>query len=246
MPILASDVIAAAYREINVLPIGEPLPNDLAAHGLDKLQRWTDLCNANKEVIFTTAFTPYTLQANHGPHTIGPTGDFIVTARPVEIYSAAFILNSGSSNPVDAPISIRDDDWWAANPLKSLVSSIVTDLYYDPQIPNGNLNFWPICNISNPVRLQTRSSLVAPLAVNTAMVFAPGYWQYTVLSLARELTAGFPNLQPSPWLETRWREAQRIIVRNNDDPPRIDTNSGMPGSGHTGRPDFNFLTGLRN
>ena len=44
---------------------------------------------------------------------------------------------------------------------------------------------------------------------------------------------------------TAYPAAAQVTLGSPADPPRIDTDSGMPNSGGEGRPDFNFLTGLR-
>lgn len=242
--VTAADLIKAALLESGIIGSGEPLEPEDAEWGLEKLQREIDQFNARRELIFSYGFALYTLKANHAPHTIGPGGDFNVPIRPVKILSARFILNSGSTSPVDSPIDIRDEAWWAANPLKSLISSIVTDLYYDKAGALGNLNFFPICNIANPVRLETWSSLAQAVSLTTKLGFVQGYWDAVVCDLAVRLCPSYDQPVSSD-LREQWNRAMRIIEANNDKPPRIQTNSGMPGSDRGGRPDFNFLTGLR-
>lgn len=239
------DIITASYQEAAITDAGEALSARDAQWGLEKLQRLIDQFNTNQQLIFNVNFTQFNLQANHAPHTIGPGGDFNVPQRPVKIVSASFILNGGTSSPVDLPVRIRDDDWWAANPLKQLVSSIVTDLYYSPDVPLGNLNFYPISNVAAPVRLETWSSISQAIDLVTKIVMPQGYWDAIVLSLAVRLCPAFNKEAPAT-LVGMMRDSIATILRNNDGPPRIDTNSGMPGGGTPGRPDFNFLTGMRD
>lgn len=240
-----SDLILSALSEIGVVAAGEPLQQQDAAWGLEKLQRQTDQWNARRDLIFSVGFTVFNLQANHSPHTIGPGGDFNVPARPVEIVGATFILNSGSANPVDTPINIRDDDWYRENPLKSLASPIVTDLYYSADSPLGNLFFYPTCNVANPVRLELWSSLAQALTLQTKLGFIQGYWEAIVNDLAVRLCPSYEK-SASQELMMSWNRSMRIIEANNNQPPRISTNGGgMPSSRRGGRPDFNFLTGLR-
>ena len=237
--------------EINVLAVGETPNAGEGAWALQKLQRLIDKLNAIRQVIYAVNFTLYTLIPNHAPHTIGPGGDFDVTPRPVKVNSAAFVLNTNSipsvNSPVDTPIRIRDKDWWAGNPVKSLTSSIVTELYYEPDVPLGNLNFWPICNIANPVRLETWTGIVVPLAMNTQLSLPQGYWDAIILTLAVELCSSFEK-EPSPTLTGRQSLALKIIMANNAKAPRIRTDNSMPSPapGASGRPDFDFLTGLND
>lgn len=242
---LASDIIQGALEEISVLAEGEKVSAGDLGVSLPRLQRWIDQVNARRELIFSISFLQFVLIANHAPHTIGPNGDFNMPLRPVKIVGANFILNAGSSNPVDAPgINVRDADWWNGNPVKSLASPIVTDVYYDPATPLGVLNFWPICTLANPVRLEVWNSIAQPISANSTLALPPGYWDATVLSLARKLCPVF-NKPFSADLKEMWNHSMRIIEGNNDKPPRIDTDCGSPNSRKGGRPDFNFLTGLR-
>ena len=242
---LASDVVYSALLEIGVQSAGESIEPQDAAWGLEKLQRLIDQWNAREELIFSHSFLQFNLQANHSPHTIGPGGDFNLQIRPVKIVSGAFILNSGSATPVDSPfLNMRDADWWARNPLKTLTSSVVTDLYYDPGSPLGNCNFYPICNVANPVRLEVWNSLAQAVSLQTSIGLVQGYWDALVCDLAVRLAPSFGRAV-SQDLREQWNRAMRIIEANNNKPPKIQTDSGMSSSRSGGRPDFNFLTGMR-
>lgn len=244
----AADIIQSAAYEIGAFSPGEPVAAAESLWALEVLQRIIDQWNAKRALIFSVGFNLYNLTPNLGPHTIGPTGNFntgpAANYRPVSIRSASFVLNPGSTNPVDLPIQMRDKDWWAANPLKSLPSSIITDCYYEPAQPNGNLNFYPICNTNGQVRLEQWSSLAQALTLQTSLGLVQGYWEALVTTLALALCPSFER-QPSPVLVARQAGAIKTIFENNEPAPRIDTASGMPGTAGTGRPDFNFLTGMR-
>lgn len=242
--VTGQDLVTSALLELGVTAAGEaPAPDD-TSWGLEKLQRLIDQWNARKELIFSTNFLQFTLTPNHDPHTIGPNGDFNLPYRPVEIVTANYILNAGS-NPVDVPINLRDDAWWADNPLKSLVSTIPTNLYYDAASPLGNAHFWPIVSAAIPVRLQVWSTLTQAVDLQTKLGFVQGYWDAIVSDLAVRLAPSFER-SVSPELREQWSRGMRIIEQNNGGlPPRIDTSGGLPNSGRGGRPDFNFLTGLR-
>jgi len=241
------DIITAALREIQVVSASETPDAEDSAWGLQKLQRAVDQFNARRDLIFSVSLQSFTLRANHAPHTIGPGGDFNIPLRPVLIKGAVFILNGASANPVDTPIHIRDSKWWLDNPLKSLTSQIVTDLYYDPSLTLGTLNFFPICTAANPIRLEFWNSLTQPITLDTILAFPQGYWEATVIDLAVRLCPSFEK-PVSQDLREQWNRAMRIIEANNEHPPRIDTNGGgMPDANRQNdcRPDFNFLTGLR-
>jgi hypothetical protein len=242
---LAADIAQGALEEIGVLAEGEKVSAGDLSVAIPRLQRWIDQVNARRELIFSISFLQFTLIPNHAPHTIGPNGDFNFPLRPVKLVGATFILNSGSQQPVDAPpIRVMDADWWNSNPVKQLASPIVTHVYYDPSTPLGTLNFWPVCTLANPVRLEVWNSIAQPISAQATLQLPPGYLDAATLSLARKLCPVF-NKPFSSDLKEMWNHAMRIIEANNDQPPRIDTDCGSPNSRKGGRPDFNFLTGLR-
>ena len=244
----AADLIQSAGYEIGVFSPGEPIPAAEALWALEVLQRIIDLWNAKRAMIYAVEFDTYTLTAGLAPHTIGPTGTLNTGAaanrRPVQIASASFVLNPGGSTAVDLPIQMRDKNWWAANPLKAMTSSIITDCYYEPAGPNGQLNFFPICNTNGVVRLEQWSGLQQALTLQIALGLVQGYWEALVTTLALALCPSFER-QPSPVLVARQAGAIKTVFANNDPAPRIDTAGGMPGTAGVGRPDFNFLTGGR-
>ena len=240
---LASDIVQGALEEIGVLAENEQVSAADLGVSLPRLQRWIDQTNARRELIFSIAFTLFNLIPNHAPHTIGPNGDFNIPLAPVNIVGASFILNGGGSNPIDSPpIRIMDSDWWRLNPTKSLASTVVTHLYYNSGSPLGTLNFWPVCSVVAPVRLEYWGAIPQPVDSNSKLAFPPGYWDAAVLSLARNLSAVY-NKPVSPDLRERWNYAMRVIEANNDKPPRIDLDLGSPSSRNTGKPDYNWITG---
>lgn len=236
-----SDLIQSAGFEAAIFGVGDRLTAQDLAWGLEKLQRLIDNYSAIRELIYNVSFFLFNLQAGHAPHTIGPSGDFNVPIRPIKIVSGNFVINSNSSNPIDSPrLNIRDNQWWAANPIKSLQSSICTDLYYDPATPLGNCNLWPIPNVAAQVRLELWSSLPQAIDLQTQMAFPQGYWDLIVKNLAVELCASYDK-DPKAMLVQSAQRALTAVIGNNNEPPRIRTDSSMPGSG--GR-HYNFLTGL--
>lgn len=240
----ALDILTSAFTEAGIQNPQEPLDADMTAWGMEKLQRLLDQINAKRELIFAENFALYTLTPNHAPHTIGPGGDFNVPNTPVRIVGAAFILSGVSSNPVDSPIKIKDADWWRGLPTKSQISSVVTHLYYERDTPLGQLNFWPVCTIANPVRLETWASLSQAVTPQQQIALPQAYWDMIVLSLAVRLCPSYGK-EISPSLKGMHSEAMKAVLDNNADPPVIQTNAGMPDSPRAGRPDFNFLTGMK-
>lgn len=242
----ALDLITSALKETSSLAAEETPSAADSAWGLEKLQRLIDRFNAREALIHNVNFATYTLQANHSPHTIGPSGDFNVALRPVRLANANLVLTS-SSPSIDLPLAVRDDDWWAANQIKGLTSTLPTDVYYSPGSPLGSLYFWPVPSAVNDVRLETWVNLTQAVDLSTMLALPAAYWDLLVLTLGRDLA---PSLGPtavsvvgSGLYQAMLREAMKVVEGNNSQSPRIATRqAGMPG-GNSRRPGFNFLTG---
>lgn len=242
----ALDIVSSAFLEAAILAAGEPISAANGAWGLEKLQRLIDQFNTRREMIYNVNFSRYTLLVNHSPHTIGPGGDFDVPTRPVKIVGAAFVLTSGGQ-AIDTPIAIRDDDWWRQNTVKDQTSTIATHLYYSPDIPRGSAYFWPKVSVAGDVRLETWVNLTQAINLATNLAMPQGYWDAVVTELAIQLCPSYEK-EPSAALVRNNRQAMQAILSNNLDPPRICTaGQGIPDSSMVrhDRPDFNFLTGLR-
>lgn len=235
----ALDIIKDAMLEIGALAAGENPSSDDEAWILRKLQRLIDRYNARRPMIYNVNFPRFTLKANHSPHTIGPGGDFDINQRPVEIVAAALILAGGSE--VEIPINLRDDAWWADNRLKALTSTYPTNLYYSPDWPLGNLNFWPVPTSVNDVRLEMRLVLTEVTSYAQTISLPPGYWDALVYPLAISLCPSFER-SASPELLELNRQAIKAVQSNNTTSPRLASDAPSQ-KGNSSRPDFNFLTG---
>lgn len=243
---LGSELVTSALTEIGVLGQGNVVQAGDAAWALEKLQRLIDRFNARQAMISNVNFSLFTLIANHQPHTIGPTGDFNMPQRPVKLVAANLVL--GGTTPVDIPLYVGDDAWWADQRVKSLTSTLPTGVYYSPDNPLGNLNFWPIPTQVNQVRLELWTGLTQAVGLATALAMPSAYWDAVVLSLARDLAPSYGpealQVVSSAAFSTMYRDAIKAIQANNMQSPRIATAEAGQGCGDS-RGDFNYLTGGR-
>jgi hypothetical protein len=237
----AGQIVTNALTEAGVLAGGEIANQDDATWVLQVLNDLLDEWASRKSYVYATVFQVFTFLSDTAPITIGPTGDWVWNQVPVRIESAATILQNG--NAVDIPIRVRDAAWWANQRVKGIESNVPTDLYYEPDQPNGSLYFWPVMNINDQARLGLWILLSQLAGLGTSMVLPPGYRQAITLTLAEALCGSFGR-EPSPTLVRRGMTARKAIQGNNDQSPRIATaDYGMPNRSQQRQPTFNWITG---
>lgn len=252
----AANICTDALIEIGAMAPGEQLQADEGQWAFAKLNYLIDEWAAKRIYVYSYAFNVYTLVAGLLPHTIGPSGNATfstgILPRPVRLESAAQLLNAGApQGPVDLPINIRDDAWWAANQVKQIQTNVVTDVYYDPTAPDGSLYFWPVPNTQNQVRLQFWQSVQSFLAITDPVggpggpgTLPPAYRAALMYTLAERLCPG-AKLQVTPELARQALMARTALFGNNAKSPRMVTQDfGIPKAGRVGtRGDFNWVSG---
>jgi hypothetical protein len=253
------DLIKVALTKLSVLsPIdGDPGADDLS-FAAGEFDRMTDQWNARELLAYNRLFKSYTLTANHSPHLLGPglsSPDFDTgvgaggsssskAPRPTKIYAAAIVFNSVTPN-VSKPIPVRDDDWWAENRVKTLTSTVPTDLYYSPDVPSGSLYFWPVPTAAYGVELEWRTAF-SSLALDDVLSLSTGYEAALSDSLAEILIPSFPAAgRDDGSIRLNASRSRSIIEAPNSKAPRLRTrDSGMPTSGGgSAKGDFNYYSG---
>lgn len=239
MPItyLANDIIQDALIEINMLAPGETADGETASWAFRKLNYLLDTWATRRNYVYTTTIDTYTLIPALNPHTIGPTGTFVVPQRPTKIVNATIILNNVNP-PVEIPLTLRDDAWYMNDvTIKGLTSQQPTDLYYSPTYPNGSLYFWPVPTIAYGTRLELWTllsqfdTILDPIDGPTGVgSLAPGYRNALMLSLAETLLPGGAK-STHPMLAAAAANARASVFNLNSPSPRMDTrDSGVPGA----------------
>jgi hypothetical protein len=236
------DLLYIAFREAHILKRPQAVNSDNELKdGLIFLNQLVNYWAARDCYAYTTTFTVYTLRALHQPHLIGPNltaPDFAAPIRPVDIKSAAIILTGPM--PVDVPVKIRDNAWWANTRAKTVTSSVPADLYYEPDYPNGALWFWPVPSFAYGLRLETTVQLHEFLTLDDPFLAPQAYQAAVALSLAEELCDLWEVPTPAN-LPRRALKARDALQSNNNLPPRIASADYGTFSSPAG--DFNYVTG---
>jgi hypothetical protein len=232
----ANTLVTNALIEAGWLAQGETPNAGDANFALSKMNRILDQWAAKKLFAYAQQFIKFNLTPNLSPHTIGPSGTFVVPVRPVRIDGAALTLNTVVP-PVDCPINhTRDAAWWNNQRVKGISTSVPTDLYYEPDFPNGSLYLWPVPKVAYQILLQLRQQISTFATLATSYNLPPGYEEALTMTLAENLIG--PNSQA---LAKQAMTAREVIMGNNSKSPRISTaDHGMPG---TRRASFNYYSG---
>ena len=178
------------------------------------------------------------------PHTIGPSSaTWTVTQRPVSIDGANIVLNT-TSPATYVPLTLRDYQWWLAQRVPGVTTTLPTDLYYAPGWQNGSVYLWPVPTVAYDIQLMTRQ-LLASVALSDTFTQPPAYRKALTLTLAEELAPTFSVQVPTQTAKGA-REARASLEANNAPPVGIVTNdAGMPSSESVGvRNTWNYYTGM--
>lgn len=230
MAVTARTLITDALIEIGVLAETDA---DLSATdgqlGLrilnrDIMDRWT----AVRPFAFTKVLTSGTFAASTATRTIGPTGSYVLTPRPIELLSAYW---EDSAN-MRYPINIRDESWYANKPDPELTSSQITDIAYFPTAPNGTMYPWPIPTGNVTVWIETYSVLSQFATLDTSADFAPGYES----AINQTLKEFFCRAWKCPFPEGLREDAAKAraliqVLNPASRPPRIATDDLLARSG---------------
>lgn len=254
-----------------LIEIGAAAPGDLANMDGDE-QQWAfrklndliDEWQARAFYVFGFAFSTFNTVAGLSPHTIGPdpgnspnnwaapTFSTGTDPAPTRIRAAAQVQNPGQ-NGVDLPINIRDEAWWAGQPVKTIQTNVITDLYYNSGAPLGSLFFWPVPNASVQVRLEIWQTVAQFKAITDPIggpggpgIWPRGYRNALKLTLSERLLPG-ENKSAHPKLEEAAKMARKAVLGNNTRSPKVASRDyGMPRARSGGkRGDFNWLSGGR-
>jgi hypothetical protein len=222
MPTPVATIIANALAGHNVYLPGEPVPPAAAQTCLSLLNLIIDAWNADAGASVAEVFTPFATTPGLQPHTLGPTGVWVLPVRPVAIDGAAVALGAGWT-----PITVHDDpDWW--NRRSPINGGPIADLYYSADLPNGNVYLDGIPLSATPVRLMTRTVL-GPVLLTQAIALAPGGELALTLTLQEAIAEPF-HATISPALEKRAGKARGLYFKNNLRIPTLTARGqGAPG-----------------
>jgi len=211
----AQDIIKRARRLHGSLGRGETPTNAENVDDLAALNAYMDTLWLQKTAVYRVQEDSVSVTASS--HTIGPTGDFVLT-RPVKIESAAQRLNS-----IDYPINILTGAQYRGIADKATTSTIISDLFYDATMPDGTLYFYPVA-ASATVRLRSRTR-IETFTINETVSLPPGYEDMLALNLSVILAPEYQRAIP-PSVVSRAASTLRNVKRLNYVPAQASNDVG--------------------
>jgi hypothetical protein len=231
------DLIDASLTEIGVLASGETAESGDATFALNTLNRLLSTWAGQRLIIPSLTRNTFAITANVATHTIGPTGNIVMTMRPAKLLDVR-LIDTAPAPDLETPLGELTDDEYQALPQKALTSTLPINWWYNATVPNGVITLWPV---PTGTGLQLAVYVAEPLsqvaAITTTVSLAPGYEELIVTNLAIRLAPSFDR-QPSPDLKQAAQESMATVKRGNKRPAVMTFEAAVLGNGG-GRYDIN-------
>jgi hypothetical protein len=205
----AQDVVNRAARLMTSVASGE---TPTAIESSDALIAFNDLLEswqADRQLVFALTDTSYAMVASTGDYTVGPTGNFALTPRPVKLEDV-YVMVGVTRYPVEL---VEEDRWF--NLANSAAQSDIPILgRYNPTLPTGTLSVWPIPNTANNLHILTWVPCSEIATLGTTLAFPPGWRRALAYNLAVELAAEYDK-PLHPTVAPIAAESKATIMRAN-------------------------------
>lgn len=166
--------------------------------------------------------------------------------RPAQVVNCNIILNNVTPF-VKVPVRVHNGksgaDWWAANPVPQILTTLPTDLYYAPAWPLGQLYFWPEQSFAYDFEVEIWTNLGEAASLTDNFWMPQGYRDAVTYSLAESMCMAFGKVL-TPALANAAMKARAAIQNLNSAAPTIKTrDAGIPSRAQE-RPYWNYRTGM--
>lgn len=214
--------------------------------------------NVTGGIIVSASSTQFQIVANSGAVvvlTATLTGQAIYTTPPLDVFPQYVTANQRPEKIVDAniilnnlnpivkcPLRIRDKDWWIANSIPSVPTSIPTDLFYDPLFPNGQIYLWPLQNVNYGLELEVWTNLSQVVSLTQQFWLPQGYEDAVTYGLAVSLAPSYGRPLDATLAALAVNAKGKIQTRNSQSPKMATRDTGIP-RGNRGGTLFNWLNG---
>lgn len=209
---IARDIVARAHRLLGKAQSGDALPEAEFQDGLTALNMLLESWQAEKLVVYAFVDTAFTLVSADASYTVGPAGDFALTPRPSKIENV-YIRASN----IDYGVELVDNDRWVAISAKTVTSNVPRKAYYEPTLPTGTLQVWPVPDTGNSLHIVTWTAISSLDLLTTAIALPVGYERALSYNLAVDLGPEL-SVQPPATVIQIAIDSKATIMRANNRP----------------------------
>jgi hypothetical protein len=211
----ARDMIESAFTATQLYAPGEIVTDADLAQGFYLLNSMIDSWSGESLLTFATLKQSTTLVPGTYQYTIGP-GGWLDTVRPLRIlfgYGTAWITDPvGNRYPLTI---LNEEQWNQIGNIAQVNSNVPIYLFYDPQFPQGVLNFFPIPNIGWTATWSSYAQLSRFPTVDVDVFLPPGYERALWSNLALELEPYYDSAVIKPGLRQTAAQSKAIVKRTN-------------------------------
>lgn len=247
------ELITSSYRLLNIIQAGQAPTADDMDIGRQALNVLIDSWSADRLAIYSISPYYFYMQGGQKDYTLGPGGDWNIE-RPMQIEQATVTLSgnltldpltglyslSGTGSTLDLPITMMNDEQYAAMSVKFIPSTFPVGLYDNGNYPLRTISLWPVPQQNNIITLWLWQPLANVEDLNATVSFPPGYERALKFNLAVEVAAEFGKELPGQ-IGTIARESYGKIKRINAQHPVIVGSPELAAGPRNAQ--FNWVTG---
>lgn len=191
------ELLTDALLMLGIVAEGELLSGTQADRALRIFNSMLDGWATEKLLVYTMDRQVFALAAGTQTYTLGPGGTWNTTplygagsARPVRVSTPTW---RDAGQDLELPVNLMDEDEYRSLVLRGMSSTIVTDLYYSPTFPLGEVFVWPRPTITAQMVLWLWHPYNTQQTLDFDLVFPQGYERALVYNVAVELSMRYPG-----------------------------------------------------
>lgn len=177
----AQTIINRSLRLLGMIGAGESPTADETADALVALNAMLDSWRNERLMAYAISENTLTMTVGDSSYTIGPGGDLSIT-RPVKLEYVFFRVNGD-----DYPVLLVDKGRFDAIQDKAITSDWVEMAYYNPTMPTGTLNVWPVPSAANVMHIGVWEPFTEFATASDTVALPPGYERALAYNLAIEI-----------------------------------------------------------
>lgn len=224
------DIIRLALKTAGMLGVGQTPSSEMSNDAFTQLNMMLGQWAQKRWLVYHLINVTKTM-TGASSYTVGPTGDFNLSARPAVIEAAFVSQNYGTPQQIDTPLEIlnsRED--YNRIAMKAL-TSFPYYIYYDNAFPLGTLYPWPVPNASlYSLTITVKMPLPAYVGLTDDLNLPAEYQEALMYNLAARMRPLY-QLGPDPSIVALAKSALATIRAANTQIPKLRMPNALTRSG---------------